>query len=200
MSRLSIVALSLAFLVLAVAAHAKEKLGPSFEKGSLIDKRNNTKYETVKIGSQVWMSENLDLAYGNSWCYENKPENCQKYGRLYDWASARKVCPDGWTLPADEDWSKLGAATGEDFAGMNLKSSTGWNGIDANGFNAEPGGFRDGEGNFFSMGSYTAFWSSTENGTDNAWSRSMNSGDDALNRHTSKKNAGRSVRCLKTKP
>jgi len=82
---------------------------------------------TVKIGDQVWQKCNLNVnpGTGKSVCYDNKPENCDKYGRLYDWETAmalpsgscwsercasqvsakhRGLCPSGWHIPNDADW------------------------------------------------------------------------------------------------
>ncbi len=156
-------------------------------------------YKTVVIGSQTWMAENLNYDYrigrysfGN-FCHD---KNCPAYGRLYTWAAAmdsattgcgdgkecaadtgrvKGICPDGWHLPSQADWSMLFAAVGgRETAGTALKSSSGWNrsgnGTDAYGFWGFPSGlWGSGGGSFFGSGDYAAFWSSSEYSRNSAY-------------------------------
>jgi len=121
---------------------------------AIIDTRNGQIYHTVRIGNKTWMAENLNYEYGNSMCNENKEYNCNKYGRLYDWNTAMKVCPSGWHLSTRQDWDDLVVvAGGKDVALKKLKAKNGWNdyvdpwnrrkdinGTDDYGFSALPGG------------------------------------------------------------
>jgi len=157
------------------------------------DENEGKTYKTVKIGSQIWMAENLNYNVSGSKCYGEggqvyDPEtgnyitlsnseiqaNCAKYGRLYDWETAKTVCPAGWHLPSDAEWITLG---GTKTAGTKLKSTSGWNydgnGTDDYGFSALPGGYGNSDGSFSSVGEYGHWWSATEFSTSSAWSRTM---------------------------
>jgi uncharacterized protein (TIGR02145 family) len=130
-------------------------------------------FKTVKIGSQVWMAENLNIETGNSKCYDNDPAKCQKYGRLYDWATAKTVCPSGWHLPSKAELEALEAVVGEKTVGKLLKATSGWNengnGEDKFGFSALPGGSYNSFFKFFAVGEKGYWWSSTADGSSSAY-------------------------------
>jgi len=136
------------------------------------DPRDGKVYRTVKIGGQVWMAENLVYDVLGSKCYENNSANCVKYGRLYDWNTAMKICPPGWHLPSKEEWDVLvDFSGGEDIFGKKLKAKSGWNengnGTDDFGFSALPSGLSKSDGSFINVGYYGCWWSSSED-KDNA--------------------------------
>jgi uncharacterized protein (TIGR02145 family)/uncharacterized repeat protein (TIGR02543 family) len=182
------------------------------------DSRNNITYNTVKIGNQRWMKENLNYTTGNSWCYGNSNANCDKYGRLYDWKTAmagstssnmnpsgvRGVCPVGWHLPSRQEWTELATfAGGSSTAGKYLKSTTGWtaySGIvneDTYGFSALPGGFRNTGGNFAYAGNDGNWWTATEIDAGRTYSRRMIYNVDRVDEDTDDyKEYGFSVRCV----
>jgi len=115
------------------------------------DNRDSQTYKTVTIGEQTWMAQNLNYKTKHgAWCYDNNADNCKEYGRLYDWKTAKTVCPAGWKLPDTADWYKLiRSVGGKEIAGKKLKSKNGWinrddassgNGTDDYEFSALPGG------------------------------------------------------------
>ena len=122
--------------------------------GVFTDSRDGKKYKTVKIGSQMWMAENLNYNASDSKCYDNNPDNCAKYGSLYNWNTAKTACPKGWHLPSKAELEKLTSA-------VKLKAKSGWNsngnGTDNFGFSALPGGYGLSGGLFSNVG-YIGNW------------------------------------------
>jgi uncharacterized protein (TIGR02145 family) len=171
-------------------------------RGTFTDSRDRKTYKYVTIGNQVWMAENLAYkpSSGNYWAYDDNSSNAAKYGYLYDWQTAKNVCPTGWHLPSDAEWTQL-----TDFVGSNpgtkLKAKSGWNsngnGTDDYGFSALPGGKRSSDGNFYLIGSGGYWWSSTEGSTYYTWSRYMGSSNGGVGRYYYNKSWGFSVRCVR---
>ena len=149
---------------------------PMVKKTSpLIDVRDGKTYNTVRIGGRTWMAKNLNYqpSIGNSWCYQNDNSYCNEYGRLYDWNTAKMVCPTGWHLSTWGEWENLIDFIGRNEAGKKLNAKSGWgknfigdnkNGTDDYGFSALPGGFRSTEDirHFENVGSFGYWWTSTE--------------------------------------
>ncbi len=174
--------------------------------GTMTDSRDGKKYKTVKIGSQIWMAENLNYRTRDSYCYEDKISNCDKYGRLYTWDAAITACPSGWHLPTHAEWETLVTAVGgESGAGTKLKSTSGWlkdgNGSDSFGFSALPAGERNlspagsGPEAYTPVGHIACFWSSTDKGRHNT--ELFAESDDVWIYNPDDRGRGKSVRCLK---
>jgi len=164
-------------------------------KGQFTDSRDGTVYDSVRIGSQVWMAENLNYDALGSTCYRDTAAYCAAHGRLYDWATAMESCPVGWHLPSDAEWTQLMDFVGTR-EGTKLKSTTGWdddcysgksgNGTDDYGFSALPGG--DG---------YSRWWSATDgNSADFALRRQIICGGVGVTRIGIIKTSMFSVRCV----
>jgi uncharacterized protein (TIGR02145 family) len=176
----------------------KKEVEERIEKvsGYFTDSRNGQKYRIVNINGKTWMAQNLNYQTGNSWCYENNNSNCEKYGRLYDWNTAKTACPAGWHLPSRNERNYLEKETGGNMA---LKSIYGWdgnnNGTDAFGFSTLPGGCRGTDGSFNGVGKSDTWWTATEDGGDIAWGQVWGCGG-FVAQGLVDKDFGLSVRCV----
>jgi uncharacterized protein (TIGR02145 family) len=206
-------AMLLMVLAMAFTFLACEEKGGKAEQAVPEEVAKPQNFKTVKIGSQTWMAENLNIKTGNSWCYDNDESNKKKYGRLYDWNTAKTACPSGWHLPSEEDWLNLiNYAGGRAVAGKKLKSKSGWegrvdiypdepsdkpsgtafvtsNGTDDYGFSAKPGDITP----------YGLWWSAHESSDVYAtyWAMGYNFRD-GVDEGSALKNEKRSVRCIQT--
>jgi uncharacterized protein (TIGR02145 family) len=115
---------------------------------------------------------------------------------------ARGLCPVGFHVPSDEEWTVLeNALGGSNLAGTALKSSATdsppWDGTNSSGFSAVPGGshFYDG-GYFYNLRSFGGWWSSSRSGS-LAWARYLGSGLSDVFRNCSNVLDGFSVRCVR---
>jgi uncharacterized protein (TIGR02145 family) len=193
---------------------------------SQVTDKDGNSYNTVTIGKQIWMVENLNVThYRNgdeiplvqdkeewdnqttgAWCYyENNSGNGITYGKLYNWYAVndpRGLAPDGWHIPTDADWTKLtDFLGGADIAGHKLKNTAGWdenlNGDNSSGFSAMPGGYRTHDGYFSNIGRNSIFWTSTEFNGERAWFRNVIGSIPNIYNPNYEKDFGLSVRCIK---
>jgi uncharacterized protein (TIGR02145 family) len=153
-----------------------------------------------------------DLTTGAFAYYNNDAANNAKYGKLYNWYAVspttngnKNVCPTGWHVPSDAEWTVLtdylGGAT---VAGGKMKEvgTTSWNNPNTNATNTSlftglPGGFRASSGYYYHIGYYGNWWSSSENSTSYAWYRNLYSSNGSAYRSNFNKHYGFSVRCLR---
>lgn len=196
--------------------------------GTVNDIEENV-YNVVTVGKQIWMSENLKTTSYNTgeaiplvedeakWAGLTTPAFCwykndedafnPTYGALYNWYSVNtgKLCPSGWHVPGDEEWTELTTFLGgEEIAGGKLKeaSQTYWvepnfGATNESGFSAFPGGFRYKDGKFFDLGFSAYWWSSKEYSAERAWFRFLYYNDGVTYRFNNVKKNGFSVRCIK---
>jgi uncharacterized protein (TIGR02145 family) len=173
------------------------------------DTRDGKFYKFVPIGTQTWMAENLNYYIaGGSKCYQNDMDNCNIYGRFYDWEAANNACPFGWHLPSDAEWKDLAIFAGgtgtngqTGTAATKLKAKTDWTGgvtgTDNWGFTALPGGLYNTSSNSFSgLNNICYWWSSTENSA-TAFYRAIISSSEAFDHGSGDKNSLLGVRCLR---
>jgi uncharacterized protein (TIGR02145 family) len=194
---------------------------------------DNNNYPVIEIGTQVWMSENLKttkyndntavpLVTGTSawnalstpgYCWYNNDSNTNRdiYGGLYNWyvvniasSGGRNICPVGWHVPSDAEWTTFTTFIGGESVAGKLKEigTTHWispntGATDEVGFTARPGGRRFVAGNFTQIGSYGYWWNSQESSTPTTWTRFLTTWDNFLNKSTYFKQDGFSLRCLK---
>lgn len=215
---------------------------------NIIQDADGNIYNTITIGTQVWMKENLkttkyrngeligtttpetlDISYESTpkyqWAYDGNESNVAAYGRLYTWyavTDSRNVCPTGWHVPTDEEWTTLTDYLANNNYGYGgngnqiakaIAATKGWsaNGTAGNvgndqesnnssGFTALPGGYRFDAGTFTNFGFYCIWWSATEYNVTYAWSHFMTSYSSFVTKsYYSNKLYGFSVRCIKDK-
>jgi uncharacterized protein (TIGR02145 family)/prepilin-type N-terminal cleavage/methylation domain-containing protein len=191
-------------------------------------------YPTVSIGGECWMAKNINvgaridspLEQSNNgifekYCYNNSTTECSNYGGLYQWneamqysatESAQGICPSGWHLPSDNEFTALtrtvigdpgcDPTTGCAPAGEVLKASAtstpvAWNGTNDYNFSAIPSSYRDLDGTSNYQGTYGFFWTSTVRDVDNAWHRLLDTGTTTVFRYYDFKTYGFAVRCIK---
>jgi len=175
------------------------------------DTRENKLYGLVTIGTQTWMSENLNAKGGK--CYDDVKENCDKYGMLYAWEDTRDICPDGWRLPDDTEWTTLiNYIGGTSKAGIQLKAKdnprASWkyyekgrrtgNGTDDYGFSAFPGGYGS-EGKYFKAEETGMWWCYSKGDSKRANGKyvDINFDSDYAKWTSTHKNPLYSVRCIR---
>jgi len=198
------------------------------QEGNTAKDLDGNTYKTIKIGNQIWMAENLKTTKFNdgaaiplvidnaAWLGLNTPAYCwydndsiykNLYGALYNGYSVNtgKLCPTGWHVSSDTEWSALITYLGGDnIAGGKLKekgtshwSSTNPGATNESGFTALPGGSRYSNGFYFTVKNLGYWWTSIEGKTLNGWYRSIYNRNSVVSRNYYDLTNGFSVRCVK---
>jgi uncharacterized protein (TIGR02145 family) len=182
--------------------------------------------QNLNVGQRINGSQNMSSnSTIEKYCYNDDVSYCEAYGALYQWGEVMKystiegaqgLCPDGWHLPSDDEWKRLEGFADSNYgigdpewnqenfrgsdAGYRLKSISGWsyssNGSDAFGFTAKPAGYRNLNGDFYNVGSYGEFWTSTKPSGSDAWGRTLKVHEDGIKRSKDSGYWGRAVRCV----
>lgn len=189
---------------------------------------DNMNYPVVKIGTQTWMAENLSTTKLNdgtviqnvtdesiwsdlstpAFCwYDNLIANKNTYGALYNFFTVEtgKLCPLGWHVPSDDEWTTLTTYLGnETQAGNKLKETsnahwltTSTDVTNSTGFTARPGGYRYYAGPFGNITWDGFWWTSTDGPATYGFYRNINFGYSTVGRSNMYKKDGNSVRCIK---
>lgn len=195
--------------------------------GTFTDSRDGKTYQSVKIGDQTWMAENLaylPLVFGPSTLSEGNPlwyvygydgtdvtaakavAYFSIYGVLYNWPAALTACPEGWHLPSDAEWSTLTTYLGGlDVAGGKMKEAgtVHWNApnegaTNESGFSGLPGGILEYEYGFKNLGNLAVWWSSTEHDQAvDSWARVLGNETPIAFRSEANFDLAINVRCIR---
>jgi uncharacterized protein (TIGR02145 family) len=210
--------------------------GTDFTCGDLlVDDRDGQSYTTVLIDTQCVMGENINIGtmifsgtgglqtdngIFEKYCQANDASNCDIYGGLYEWNEAMQyttsegaqgICPAGWHLPSDEEFTLLtyflggpGVAGGQMKSTGTLEDGTGlWHepntgATNESGLTGLPAGYRVfNDGMLIHLGVSANFWSSTEYYPDWAWLLYLWYENEYSHRDYGVKESGCSIRCVK---
>lgn len=189
-------------------------------EGTFTDPRDGQVYQTIQIGNQEWLAENLAYAppSGDYWAHNDNSGNVNTYGYLYSWQTANDVCPSGWHLANDEEWKELEIELGMSEADADQSGSRGTNegsklagnaglwtngGLEndpefgSSGFDALPGGYRQMSGAYAPTGMFGRWWTATELNNDASWQRRLANSNTVVFRDIAAKFEGASVRCVR---
>jgi uncharacterized protein (TIGR02145 family) len=167
-------------------------------------KASGTMYSSKRMADgKQGTTNNVDVNTTPSYCYEDAELNCRRYGRLYTWESARRVCQslgDGWRLPTDDEWRQMA----KDYGGVSEESDnrgkTAYKALLAggsSGFNALLGGGRSDDGQYARLEAHGFYWTASESDPASGWFYNFGRGGQALHRQSGgEKQRAFSVRCV----
>jgi uncharacterized protein (TIGR02145 family) len=168
-----------------------------------VDPRDDRVYPTITFGNTTWLARNLNFAIdGSSFCYDDRPSNCEEHGRLYLWSVARTACPPEWHLGTDSEWQALEASLGMDSGDIDVEGYSTARGTNEgtllknDGFGAKLAGFRTGA-TYEALDERTYFWTATKRGSE-VWRRRISADEPTIFRFTNPPASfAISVRCVK---
>src|SRR5215510_10320950 len=150
-----------------------------------------------------WMTANLNVKASPSYCYDDAEPNCRRYGRLYTWESAQRVCSllgDDWRLPTDDEWRHMAKRYGGVSDDSDDKGEAAFTALlsgGMSGFNAVLGGNRE-DGQYARLEAHGFYWTATDNDAGTAPFYNFGKNGQALHRQPEgDKPMAISVRCVR---
>jgi uncharacterized protein (TIGR02145 family) len=227
--------LIIATILLVISSCKKNDVGPGSGPHNVLPSKTDSSrvtdidgniYDTIKIGTQVWLQQDLKTTHyrdgspiplitndsawskltNGAYCnYNNDTTSASVYGRLYNWyviSNPAGICPAGWHIPTDSEWTVLITYLGGDsIAGASMKATTMWasntGATNSSGFSGFPTGCRFYNGSFIDMGVLGLFWSASAYNDNVAWYQTLNYRNSELVPDVILKQAGFSCRCIK---
>jgi len=206
---LQVIAILTGLITISSCAASKQINGTktivTIESDSVITDPQGNSYLMKRMPDNLlWMTNNLQLKIENSFCYNNREENCKQYGRLYTWEAATQVCTmlgDGWRLPTKAEWQRLaeiyspGLSDSVEIRKISYSSLLQGSSV---GFNALLGGGRRSSLEFARMQAHGFYWTATSIDSTTACFENFAKGSQSLyHQPDGEKTAAFSVRCVK---
>ena len=194
--RVAAIALSIAFGFVGGAASTQRSA-----KGQNVSSTTPSSQRTAD--GKEWTTANLNVNASPSYCYDDAETNCRRYGRLYTWESAQRVCRSlggDWRLPTDDEWRQMAKRYGgvsNDSADEGRAAFTALMSGGRSGFNAVLGGNRR-AGEYARVEAHGLYWTASDNDSASAPVYNFGKGGGALHRQPQgDKEMAISVRCVR---
>jgi uncharacterized protein (TIGR02145 family) len=203
--------IAIAFILDAVAAcnssnkmHAGGKNSGTLQDSVLVDSDGNRYRIKRFLDGNMWMIDNLKLNSQGSYCYANRNDSCERYGRLYLWESAKQGCTslgESWHLPSKDEWQTLALVYGPAAKDSIESMRRAFHPLLYSGhsqFNALLGGGRQNDGKYARAEAHGFYWTATETDSSTAWFANFAKGSQFLyHQKDGEKTSAFSVRCMK---
>ena len=179
--------------------------GVAATRRSANDQTSSGTIASVRMADgKEWTTANLNVNVQPSYCYDDAEPNCRRYGRLYPWESARRVCRslgDDWRLPTDDEWRQMAkryGGLGNDSPDKGKAAYTALLSGGTSGFNAVLGGNHSVDGKFERVEEHGFYWTASENDLITAPFYNFGKGSQGLYRQPQgQKQMAVSVRCVR---
>lgn len=197
-SRIRVVAMALS-LVFGFVVGACSAQHPSSEEAA----SSSTIPSKRMADGKEWTTSNLNVDVAPSYCYDDDASNCRRYGRLYTWEAAQRVCQSlagGWRLPTDDEWRRMATRYGGVSSDSSDKGESAFTSLVSggmSGFDAVFGGNRS-DGKYARSEAHGFYWTSSDIDPLSAPFYNFGKNGQALHRQPEgEKEMALSVRCVR---